>query len=39
MPEETWYVLPVREVVGRQGIGFRPKSFRRLDIWAHYREA
>jgi PD-(D/E)XK endonuclease len=39
MPEETWYVLPVREVVGHEGIGFRPKGFRRLDIWAPYREA
>jgi hypothetical protein len=39
MPEKTWYVLPVREVVGRKNLGFRPKGFRRLDIWAHYREA
>ena len=39
VPEKTWYVLPVREVVGHKDIGFRPKGFRRLDIWAHYREA
>jgi PD-(D/E)XK endonuclease len=39
MPEETWYLLPVREAVRHDGIGFRPKGFPRLDIWAHYREA
>jgi len=39
LPEETWYVLPVRQVVGHKAIGFRPKGFRRLDPYAHYREA
>jgi hypothetical protein len=39
LPEETWYVLPVREVVGHKDLGFRPKAFRRRDIYAHYREA
>jgi hypothetical protein len=39
VPEKTWYVLPVREVVGHKDIGFRPKGFRRRDPYAYYREA
>jgi len=39
MPEDTWYVLPVREVVGRRSILLRPKGFPRPDPYAHYREA
>ena len=39
IPEDTWYILPVREVVGRTALKFRPKGYRRLDIYAHYREA
>jgi PD-(D/E)XK endonuclease len=39
IPEQTWYVVPVREVVGRTSLSFRPKGFPRLDIYAHYREA
>jgi len=38
-PEETWYVLPVREVVGCQTFLFRPKGYPRRDPYAHYREA
>src|ERR1700680_1307256 len=38
-PEQAWYVVPVREVVARMGLGFRPKGFRGLDIYAQYREA
>ena len=35
----TWYILPVREVENRQMLMFRPKGYRRPDIYAHYREA
>jgi hypothetical protein len=38
-PEKTWYVLPVREVVGCQSFLFRPKGYARRDPYAHYREA
>ncbi len=39
IPEDTWYVLPVREVVGRRMVLFRPKGWLRSDPYAHYREA
>ena len=39
LPEETWYILPVREVVGRTGMLFRPKGWTRHDPHAYYREA
>ena len=39
IPEDTWYILPVREVVGRVCLLFRPKGYHRPDIYAHYREA
>jgi hypothetical protein len=39
IPEEAWYILPVREVVKRQTLLFRPKGYHRPDIYAHYREA
>jgi hypothetical protein len=42
MPENAWFVLPVREVVGRSGILLRPmhpKGVRRRDPFAQYREA
>ena len=39
IPEDTWYILPVREVVGRVCLLFRPKGYYRPDIYAHYREA
>jgi hypothetical protein len=39
IPEETWYVLPVREVLGRTALGFRPKGYPHADPYAHYREA
>jgi len=39
IPEETWYVLPVREVAaGRMGLS-RPKGHPGRDRYAHYREA
>jgi len=38
-PEGTWYLLPVREVVGRTSLGLRPKECVGLDPYAHYREA
>jgi hypothetical protein len=39
MPEQTWYVVPVREVVERTSLSFCPKGSSRLDRYAHYREA
>jgi hypothetical protein len=41
LPEETWYVVPVREVVGRTTLLIRagPKGFHRRDPYGHYREA
>jgi PD-(D/E)XK endonuclease len=40
MPEETWYVLPVREAAGRKSLKFRgPSGIHRRDPYAYYREA
>ena len=40
MPQEAWYVIPVREVVGRTALRFRGSSgIHRRDPYAHYREA
>jgi PD-(D/E)XK endonuclease len=39
VPEGTWYVVPVREVVARKSLQFRPKEFSGLHHYAHYREA
>jgi hypothetical protein len=39
MPEGTWYVLPVSEVVGRKSMLLRPKGFPRGDPYSQYREA
>jgi hypothetical protein len=37
--EETWYVIPVREVAVRTSMAFRPKGYSRGDPYAYYREA
>ena len=39
VPEETWYVVPVRELAGRRTLLFRPRRSSRLDRYANYREA
>ena len=39
VPEEAWFILPVREVVGHKTLRFRPKGYARRDIYGHYREA
>lgn len=39
VPEETWYILPVREVLQRQSLLFRPTGYPRSDPYAYYREA
>jgi hypothetical protein len=39
VPEDTWYILPVREVVGHTGLRFRSKGYARGDPYARYREA
>jgi hypothetical protein len=38
-PEQTWYILPVREVTEHKSLLFRPKGYARRDPYAHYREA
>jgi len=39
IPEETWYVVPVRQVAVRTSVAFRPKGYSRGDPYAYYREA
>jgi hypothetical protein len=39
VPENTWYILPVREVLERQILLFRSKGYPRVDPYAYYREA
>jgi PD-(D/E)XK nuclease superfamily protein len=39
LPEQTWYILPVREVTEHKSLLFRPKGYARRDPYAHYREA
>jgi hypothetical protein len=40
MPKGTWYVLPVREVVGQTYLRFRGPSANHIrDPYAYYREA
>jgi hypothetical protein len=39
IPLKTWYILPVREVVGHTNLSFRPKGHPRGDPYSYYREA
>jgi PD-(D/E)XK endonuclease len=39
MPDDVWFIVPVREVVDRRMLMFRPKGCHRRDLYAHYREA
>jgi len=39
IPDDAWFILPVREVVDCRMLLFRPKKSWRRDIYAHYREA
>src|SRR5580692_281042 len=39
IPEQTCYILPIREMLGRTSISFRPQEFSGLHAFAHYREA
>jgi hypothetical protein len=39
IPEQTCYILPIREALGRTSISFRPREFPGLHAFAHYREA
>lgn len=39
IPEDTWYILPVREVENRLMLMFRPKGYTHPDPYAQYREA
>jgi PD-(D/E)XK endonuclease len=39
LPEDSWFILPVREVVGRLCLRFRPKGYAGEDVHGHYREA
>lgn len=39
LPEETWYILPVRVVSKHRSLLFRPRGYHRRDPYARYREA
>jgi len=39
IPEDIWYILPVREVLERRLLFFRPKGYAGIDPYAYYREA
>jgi len=39
VPEGTWYILPVREVLERRTLFFRPNGYVGSDPYAYYREA
>jgi hypothetical protein len=39
VPEDTWYLLPVREVLERPMVLFRPKGYPHTDPYAYYCEA
>jgi PD-(D/E)XK endonuclease len=39
LPEQIWYILPVREVSEHRQLLFRPKGYARRDPYAYYREA
>lgn len=39
IPEDTWYILPVREVLERRTLFFRPNGCAGTDPYAYYREA
>jgi hypothetical protein len=38
-PEGIWYILPVREVLERRTLFFRPNGYVGSDPYAYYREA
>jgi hypothetical protein len=39
VPDDAWFIVPVREVVDRRMLLFRPKISWRRDLYAHHREA
>ncbi len=39
IPEQTWYIVPVREIVERRTLMFRPRGYARGDPYAYYRQA
>jgi hypothetical protein len=39
IPEKTWYILPVRELVVHDTLRFRPTGHSRMDPCGYYREA
>jgi hypothetical protein len=39
VPEGIWYILPVREVLERRTLFFRPNGYAGSDPYAYYREA
>jgi PD-(D/E)XK endonuclease len=39
LPENAWFILPVKEIVGRASLLLRPKKYAREDPYGHYREA
>jgi hypothetical protein len=39
LPDDTWYVLPVRELAQRETVSFCPKGSSRQDHFGYFREA
>ena len=39
LPEDGWFILPAKEIVGRASLLLRPKRYARGDPYGHYREA
>ncbi|HEY3975244.1 MAG TPA: hypothetical protein VGM18_19730 [Candidatus Sulfotelmatobacter sp.] len=39
IPEDSWFILPLRDILGRTSLLFRRKRDRRRGIYDSYREA
>ena len=39
LPEDTWYIIPVAAVAGRQSLTFCPREPDQARQWEPYREA
>ena len=39
LPEDTWYIIPLADILGQTSLFFRGKKDRRPDPYAPYREA
>jgi len=39
IPEDAWFILPIRAILGRTSLLFAPRNFPRPGLYAAYREA